>query len=48
VPGPSFKQILREVEDHHLDGTLKTRDDALRYVREYYGSAHAEQTGPKA
>jgi poly(A) polymerase len=48
VPGPSFKQILREVEDHHLDGTLKTRDDALRYVREYYAPAHAEQTGPKA
>jgi poly(A) polymerase len=36
APGPYFKEILREVEDHHLDGTLKTRDDALHYVREYY------------
>jgi tRNA nucleotidyltransferase domain 2 putative len=35
-PGPNFKQILHEVEDHHLDGTLKTRDDALQYVREFY------------
>jgi poly(A) polymerase len=44
APGPIFKQILGEVEDHHLDGTLKTRDDALRYVREYYGPAQAERT----
>ena len=35
-PGPRFKQILDEVEDHHLDGTLPTRDDALHYVREHY------------
>ena len=36
VPGPFFKRILNDVDDHHLEGTLKTRDDALRYVRESY------------
>jgi poly(A) polymerase len=35
-PGPSFKQILREVEDLHLDGELQTAEDALRYVQEHY------------
>ena len=35
-PGPAFKQILTEIDDHHLDGTLKTRDDALRYLRGHY------------
>ncbi len=41
VPGPAFKSILREVEDHHLDGTLKTREDALRYVQDQYNPATA-------
>ncbi len=35
-PGPEFKQILREVEDLHLDGELTSRDEAIRYVREHY------------
>jgi hypothetical protein len=43
APGPDFKRILREVEDHHLDGTLKTRDDALHYVRQYYRPGHAAE-----
>jgi len=47
APGPDFKHILREVEDHHLDGTLKTRDDALHYLRDYYRPAQAQQTGRK-
>ncbi|HJU28768.1 MAG TPA: HD domain-containing protein, partial [Candidatus Binataceae bacterium] len=38
-PGPAFKDILREVEDHHLDGALATREDALRYVREHFDPA---------
>ncbi len=42
-PGPEFKQILRDVEDHHLDGALKTRDEALHYVREYHRSDRAEE-----
>jgi poly(A) polymerase len=35
-PGPRFKQILDEVEDHHLDGMLQTREDALEYLRAHY------------
>jgi poly(A) polymerase len=33
-PGPAFKEILREVEDLHLDGSIATREEALVYVRE--------------
>ncbi len=35
-PGPSFKQILHEIEDLHLDGELQTPEEALRYVQEHY------------
>jgi poly(A) polymerase len=35
-PGPDFKQILRQVEDLHLDGELTTPEDALRFVREHH------------
>jgi putative nucleotidyltransferase with HDIG domain len=38
TPGPEFKRILTEVEDQHLDGTLTTRDEAMRFVRERYGA----------
>jgi len=33
-PGPEFKEILREIEDLHLDGAISTRDEALAFVRE--------------
>jgi poly(A) polymerase len=46
-PSPIFKQILREVEDHQLDGTLTTQEEALRYVREHY-HAPASQHEPGA
>ena len=36
VPGPLFKQILRHVEDAQLEGSLHTREDALRLVEEHY------------
>jgi poly(A) polymerase len=42
TPGPSFKRILHEVEDQHLDGALKTRDDALHYLREHYGPGEVQ------
>jgi poly(A) polymerase len=32
-PGPQFKHILTAVEDLQLEGTLKTRDEALDFVR---------------
>ena len=41
TPGPTFKRILLEVDDHQLDGTLKTREDALRYVHEHFDLATA-------
>jgi poly(A) polymerase len=45
APGPAFKHILREIEDHHLDGTLKTREEALNYAREHYISTQATDSG---
>jgi len=38
-PGPRFKEILGEVEEHQLDGDLATREDALAYVREHWPAA---------
>jgi poly(A) polymerase len=35
-PGPTFKNILTEIEDAQLEGRLATRDEALAYVRENY------------
>lgn len=35
-PGPLYKEILRTIEDLQLEGALKTREDALLYIREYY------------
>jgi poly(A) polymerase len=45
APGPAFKHILREIEDHHLDGTLKTREEALNYAREHYIPTQATDSG---
>ncbi len=36
VPGPIFGQILSEVEALRLDGSLTSRDDALRFVSDQY------------
>jgi poly(A) polymerase len=33
APGPDFSRILRRVEDLQLDGVLRSRDEALEYVR---------------
>jgi poly(A) polymerase len=38
TPGPRFKEILKDVEDHQLDGALETREAALEYVRTRYGA----------
>lgn len=35
-PGPLFGRILNEVEDLQLEGELKTREDALAYVKRNY------------
>jgi poly(A) polymerase len=36
-PGPLFKQILQSVEDAQLEGTLKEKDQAIRYVQAEFG-----------
>ena len=38
-PGPRFKEILHQIEEHQLDGHLATREDALAYVREHWSAA---------
>ncbi len=35
-PGPLFKEILQRVEDLQLEGVLKSRDEALDFVRRNY------------
>jgi hypothetical protein len=44
APGPRFKAILKDIEDLQLDGALRSRDDALAYVRSHYGSANPPAT----
>ena len=34
TPGPQFKTILSAVEDRQLEGTLRDKEEALKYVRE--------------
>jgi poly(A) polymerase len=34
-PGPAFKHILTAVEDAQLEGSLASREEALRFVREF-------------
>jgi len=36
-PGPRFKAILKDVEDLQLDGALRSREQALEYVKANYG-----------
>ncbi|HLH06960.1 MAG TPA: CCA tRNA nucleotidyltransferase [Terriglobales bacterium] len=35
-PGPLFKEILTAVEDRQLEGGLRTKEDALRFIREEF------------
>lgn len=32
-PGPQFSEIIRRVEDHILEGIIKTREEALEFVK---------------
>ena len=38
TPGPTFRRILEAVEDGQLDGTLKSKQDALFFIRESFKS----------
>ncbi len=35
-PGPVFKQMLTAVEDAQLEGRIRTRDEALQFIRERF------------
>jgi poly(A) polymerase len=35
-PGPVFREILHALEEGQLEGTLKNREDALRFVQQHY------------
>jgi poly(A) polymerase len=39
-PGPKFGEILEAVETRQLEGTLRTRDEALEWVRREYSLAN--------
>ena len=38
-PGPRFREILTAVEDAQLEGRLRSREDAVEFVRENFGGA---------
>ena len=35
-PGPRLGEILREVRRRQIEGELKTKEEALRFVAEHY------------
>jgi tRNA nucleotidyltransferase/poly(A) polymerase len=39
APGPAFKQMLHAVEEEQLEGTLSTREQAVRFIAERFGRA---------
>jgi len=38
-PGPRFSEILHAVEDAQLEGTVSTREEALKYVEKAYSAS---------
>ncbi len=43
-PGPTFKTVLTSLEDAQLDGRVKTRDDAVRFVQHEFAAIQALAT----
>ena len=41
APGPTFKQILRAVEDAQLDGKIQTHEEAIKMVRSTFPARNA-------
>ncbi len=37
-PGPRFSQILHALEDAQLEGLIKSKDEAIAYVDQYFGA----------
>jgi len=38
-PGPRFKEILAAIEDGQLEGRLRDRDAAMKFVRQQFPTA---------
>jgi poly(A) polymerase len=38
APGPEFRRILTLVEDAQLEGALKSKDEAIRFVRQHFNT----------
>ena len=36
-PGPAFGRVLAALEDAQLEGRIRTKEEALGFVREHYG-----------
>ena len=45
-PGPAFGEILDEVETRQLEGTLKSRDEAIAWVKEQYQGEGGKRPTP--
>ncbi|MCL6546420.1 MAG: CCA tRNA nucleotidyltransferase [Bryobacteraceae bacterium] len=45
TPGPLFGRILEAVEEAQLEGRLKTREQALRFVEHHFGPPAANPSG---
>jgi len=41
-PGPLFSKILRSLEDAQLEGSIKSREEAMAFVTEHYGVTKPE------
>jgi len=39
-PGPKFGEILEAVQTRQLEGTLRTRDEALEWIKREYSLAN--------
>ena len=42
-PGPRFKQLLQDIEDAQLEGTITTRNEAINLLRELMAMQPAEK-----
>ena len=38
-PGPQFSQMLSAVEDAQLEGSVRTREDAIAFVRREFSQS---------
>jgi poly(A) polymerase len=41
-PGPLFSKILRSLEDAQLEGSVRSREEAIAFVAEHYGETTSE------